>query len=344
MPYELVFKHPFTVSIHSRTTTPVVYIRIWCEGVFGIGEASMPPYLGETQESVIDFIKKVDLSEINHTADLNQILAFIDRLAPGNNAAKAGIDIAFHDLFSKIEGKHLSTFLTLPNQPKLSSFTIGLDTPEQMANKVKEAEQYGFELLKVKLGSEDDAARMDAILSVWNKPFSIDVNQGWQNPDKDLDFILELAKSGLLFVEQPYLSTDLERARRLTACSPIPIIADESIKRWADMDVIAESFHGINVKLMKSTGIAEAMRMIQRAKANGLLVVTGCMAESSCAVAAMSHLSNLADWVDLDGPFLMKNDPFLGLNLVSGMLKLPTNPGIGVDFKVPVDSWAAVEV
>jgi L-alanine-DL-glutamate epimerase-like enolase superfamily enzyme len=344
LPYELVFKHQFTVSIHSRATTPVVFVRLWYDGVYGLGEASMPPYLGETQESVINFIKKVRLSDFDDSTNLNEILCYIDTLEVGNNAAKAALDLAFHDLYAKLQGKNLSTYLDLPNNPILSSYTIGLDTPEQMAAKVEEAVEYGFEILKVKLGTTNDTARMRAILDVWDKPFSIDVNQGWNDPEKDLEYITEWKKSGLMFVEQPYPIHDVERSRRLASLSPVPIIADESVKRFTDLEHLDSCFHGINVKLMKSTGIAEALRMIQYARAKGLLVVTGCMAESRCAVGAMAHLSHLADWVDLDGPFLMRNDPFHGLDLESGKLKLSNDVGIGIRFNNPIDSWIAVEV
>lgn len=319
-PFDLHFKHAFTVSGFSRTTTPIVLIQIEYQGVIGYGEATMPPYLGESQESVISFLSKIDLSGFNSPYDINALLDMVDAIAPGNNAAKAGFDIALHDLVSKLSHQSVAVYYHLQKTNPLSSFTIGIDSIAKMLEKVNEASLLGFKILKIKLGVDNDEQIMKHILEVWKGPFSIDANQGWSGKEKSLDFSYYLKENGALFIEQPFLKEDLKTSSWLTERSPLPVIADESVKRLVDLSSIKDSFHGINVKLMKSTGLREAYKMILEAKQQNMKVVTGCMAESSCAVAAMYNLASLADWVDLDGPFLITNDPFSGVQLKDGRL------------------------
>lgn len=330
-PFDLIFKHPFTVSGFSRTSTPIVISTLTHEGIVGYGESTMPPYLGETKESVIDFLKQIDLSTISDPFQIKDILIKVDGLQQGNNAAKAGFDIALHDLICKLKGITVSEFYSIPKQDVLTSFTIGIDTPELMVEKVLEAISSGFKVLKIKLGSEDDMKIMTEILKVWNGPFSIDANQGWKDKNWGLEFTHFLKAQGCMFIEQPFSKEDLDSHAWLTERSPLPVIADESIKRLSDLESIQNCFHGINVKLMKSTGLSEAYQIIQEAKKKKMKVVTGCMAESSCAVSAMANLAPLADWVDLDGPFLITNDPFTGILLENGKLVLDSmQKGIGV--------------
>jgi L-alanine-DL-glutamate epimerase-like enolase superfamily enzyme len=329
-PFDLSFKHPFTVSGFSRTSTPIVMIQLEHEGKIGYGEATMPPYLGETQESVGAFLQNIDLHSFNDQLDIESILEHVDSIAPGNNAAKAGFDIALHDLIGKIKGVTVSEYYNIQRTDPPSSFTIGIDTPELMANKVFEAQELGFKVLKIKLGSDHDQAIMKRILSVWEGPFSIDANQGWKDKEQSLDFVHQLKEHGASFIEQPFEKEDLHSSAWLTERSPLPIIADESVKRLTDLEQAKNCFHGINVKLMKSTGLREAFKMIQEARRMNMKVVTGCMAESSCAVTAMANFASLADWVDLDGPFLITNDPFHGITLKEGRINIPDSPGIGV--------------
>jgi L-alanine-DL-glutamate epimerase-like enolase superfamily enzyme len=290
----------------------------------------MPPYLGETQESVCAFLQKIDLRSFKDSLNIDNILEHVDSIAPGNNAAKAGFDIALHDLIGKIKGQTVSEYYNIHRTEPLSSFTIGIDTPELMANKVFEAQELGFKVLKIKLGSDHDQAIMKRILSIWEGPFSIDANQGWKDKEQSLDFVHQLMEQGASFIEQPFAKEDLHSSAWLTERSPLPIIADESVKRLADLEQAKNCFHGINVKLMKSTGLREAFKMIQEARRMNMIVVTGCMAESSCAVTAMANFASLADWVDLDGPFLITNDPFSGITLKEGRIIIPNSSGIGV--------------
>lgn len=332
-PFDLQFIHPFTVSVHSRTTTPIVILKLEHEGMIGLGEASMPPYLGETQQSVIEFLSKIDLGVFIDPFKSEEILAYVDSMEEGNNAAKAGFDIALHDLVGKLKNLSIGELYGIKPEQKKTSFTIGIDSPEKMALKAQEGLSLGFEILKIKLGTNNDQEILDSIFEIWNGPFSVDANQGWDNKERAIEMTLQLAEKGVLFIEQPFHYSNLTDSAWLTERSPVPIVADESIKRLKDLDQIKDVFSGINVKLMKSTGLAEAHRMILVAKTHGLKVVTGCMAESSCAVGAMSHLSSLADWVDLDGPFLMKNDPFQGMSLGDGCIQTSESSGIGVTLK-----------
>jgi L-alanine-DL-glutamate epimerase-like enolase superfamily enzyme len=327
--YDLHFKHPFTVSSFSRTETPIVIQKISFDGIDGYGESTMPPYLGESQESVQKFLRKIELHRFYDPANLSEILSYIDSIDSGNNAAKAGFDIALHDLICKYRGQTLAEFYGLQIAHPLTSYTIGIDTPDIMREKAIEAINNGFKVLKIKLGTTHDQNIMQNILEVWQGPFSVDANQGWQNAEETLDFVHSLKEMGALFIEQPFAREDLKKSRWLTENSPLPIVADESIKRLNDLDTIADCFQGINIKLMKSTGLHEAFKLIQEAKKRGLKIVLGCMAESSLAVSAMANFSSLADWVDLDGPFLIDNDPFEGIRLINGELLSSTEPGVG---------------
>lgn len=331
--FDLSFTHPFTVSGFSRTHTPIVIIQLELDGFIGYGEATMPPYLGETQESVCSFLKKIDLASFTDPLNLDVTLDQVDRIAIGNNAAKAGFDIALHDLICKMKGQTLAEFYGIERTEPLSSFTIGIDTPELMVKKVYEAQELGFKVLKIKLGSDQDEEIMKRMMAVWKGPFSIDANQGWKKKERSLDFIHQLKEQGASFIEQPFAKEDLHSSTWLTERSPLPIIADESVKRFADLEQAKNCFHGINVKLMKSTGLREAFKMIKEARRMNMKIVTGCMAESSCAVTAMANFAPLADWVDLDGPFLITNDPFQGVSLKDGRIVIPNDPGIGVTIK-----------
>jgi L-alanine-DL-glutamate epimerase-like enolase superfamily enzyme len=332
-PFDLQLIHPFKVSVYSRTSTPIVFLRLEQDGVIGYGESSMPPYLGETQQSVMQFLSKIELRSFTNPFEIEKILNYVDSIEDGNNAAKAGFDIALHDLVGKLKGLSVAELYGIAPVPRKTSYTIGIDTPERMAQKAEEGIEMGFEILKIKLGTNKDEEIVDQILQRWKGPFSIDANQGWHSKEVALELIQQLTERGVQFIEQPFPQRNISDTVWLSERSPVPIIADESIKRLSQLEEVKHAFGGINVKLMKTTGISEAYRLIKGAKKYNLKIVTGCMAESSCAVAAMSHLSSLADWVDLDGPFLMKNNPFEDLKLVNGVLQLPYKEGIGVDLK-----------
>jgi len=328
-PYELQLKHAFTLATSSRTTTPVMLVELEYDGLTGYGEASMPPYLGESHETVTKFLKKVDLSVFNDPFQMEEILEYVDNIEPENRAAKACIDIALHDLVGKIMGQPWYKIWGLnPDDTPVTSFTIGIDTTEMIVKKTKEAAE--FKILKVKMGRDNDKELVETIRSVTDVPLCVDVNQGWKDKHQALDMIHWLKEKGIVFVEQPIPKEQIDDMAWLTANSPLPTVADEAFQRIHDIPKFKDVYSGINIKLMKSTGMREAKKMIDVAQTLDMKVMIGCMTETSCAVTAASQLSPLVDWADLDGPLLIKNDIFEGMKVINGKVTLNDWPGIGI--------------
>ncbi len=328
-PYTLELKHVFTVATASRKTTPVMMVEIEYDGITGYGEASMPPYLGESHQTANDFLSKVDLQQFEDPFNLEEILSYVDSIAPGNPAAKASVDIALHDLVGKLINQPWYKIWGLnPDKTPYTSFTIGIDKPEVVRQKVKEAEQY--KILKVKLGLENDKEMIETIRSVTDKPIRCDVNQGWKNKEEALKMIEWLATKGVEFVEQPMPKEWYDEHAWLRERSPLPIIGDESVQRLPDIRKAYGAYDGINIKLMKSTGMREAYKMILLARSLDMKVMLGCMTETSCAISAAAQLSPLVDWADLDGAELISNDLFEGTKIIDGKVVLSNLPGIGV--------------
>jgi L-Ala-D/L-Glu epimerase len=331
-PYSLEFNHPFGIAHGTRTHTEVVYVKLQWENICGYGEAALPPYLDETQNSVIDFLKKVSpvLSAYKPPYSIEELMKAIDAIAEGNTAAKACMDIALHDLAGKFHNKPVYQLLGLEKpQPKNSSVTISIGDLNLIPQKLQELNE--FHLLKVKLGGKNDKEIINCIRLHTDKPMVVDVNQGWSDKNFALEMIQWLNEKKVLFVEQPLAKSNLKDMAWLTERSPIPTIADESMQRLADLDKIADCFNGINLKLMKCTGLFEATKIISYAKEKKLKINIGCMSESSCGIAAAAQLMGKADWIDLDGPLLIKNNPFKGSNFINGKLELNNSPGTGAE-------------
>ena len=330
-PYELKLKHVFTVSSFSRSTTPDVQVRIDYDGYTGYGEASMPPYLGQTVESVCSFLKKVDLEQFADPFCIDDILTYIDSLSDGDSAAKAAVDIALHDLVGKIIGAPWHRMLGLnPEKTPNTTYTIGIDTDEMVKLKTREVAGQ-FKILKVKLGTPRDREMIRAIREVSDLPIAVDVNQGWKNKKKALDEIFWLKEQGIVMIEQPMPKEMLDANAWLTERSPLPTFADEAIQRLKDIPAIKGAYTGINIKLMKCTGMREAWKMMNYARAEGMKVMIGCMTETSCAIAAAAQLSPAVDFADLDGNLLIANDIFRGTTVVDGKITLNQLPGIGIE-------------
>lgn len=330
-PYTLQLKHTFTLATSSRTTTPVVLTEIEYDGIRGFGEASMPPYLGESHESVMKFLSLLNLSQFSDPFLLVDILDYVDKVMPGNYAAKASVDIALHDLIGKLVKEPFYRLFGLnPDKAPLTSFTIGLDSPEVIKQKVAEAEPY--KILKVKLGRDNDREMVEVIRSITDKPLCVDVNQGWKDRGMALEMAVWLKEKGIMFLEQPMPKEMKDDIAWLTERSPLPVIGDEAIQNAKDIMDNKDVYSGINIKLMKCGGINAAMKMINVARALGMKVMIGCMTETSCAVTAAAQLAPLVDWCDLDGNLLIANDPFDGLKIVDGRVTLPERPGIGVKY------------
>jgi L-alanine-DL-glutamate epimerase-like enolase superfamily enzyme len=327
-PYTLELRHVFTIATNSRKTTPVMLTEIELNGILGFGEASMPPYLGESHETVQAFLSKIDLSKYENPFDLETILNNIDAIEPGNTAAKASVDIALHDLIGKLIGQPwFNIWGYNKNKTPNTSFTIGIDTPEVVKQKTKEAEE--FKVLKVKLGGDTDKEMIETIRSVTDKPLTGDVNQGWKDKEKALEMLHWLNERNMVMIEQPLPKEQIDDLAWLTERSPLPIIGDEGVQRLTDIKKAVGVYHGINIKLMKCTGMREAQKMLTLARSLGMKVMVGCMTETSCAISAASHLSPMVDWADLDGALLIKNDVFNGTKIIDGKVTLTDRPGIG---------------
>lgn len=328
-PYTLNLKHTFTLATSSRTTTPVVLTEIEYDGIIGYGEASMPPYLGESHETVAKFLTSLDLSKFTDPFLIEDILEYMDSVMPGNYAAKASVDIALHDLAGKIAGQPCYRLFGLnPANTPVTSYTIGLDTPDVVKQKVAEAEPY--KILKVKLGRDNDREMVEVIRSLTDKPMCADVNQGWKDRNYALEMAHYLKEKGFLFLEQPMPKAQDADIAWLTKRSPLPVIGDEAMQNASDIVFYRNVYSGVNIKLMKCGGLNAALKMIHVARALGMKVMMGCMTETSCAVTAAAHLSPLVDWCDLDGNLLISNDPFVGLKITQGKVTLPDQPGIGI--------------
>ena len=328
--YSLRFKHPFGVSSNTRSETPVIFVRLSENETHGYGEACLPAYLGEKEEDSIRFLEAASalLSTLPGHSEIKTILKQLDVLQPGCNAAKASLDIALHDLYAKREGKSFAEWKGIPKaKPTLTSFTIGIDHEEKVKQKISDAAD--FSILKIKAGTADDLKLLQSIRSVTSKPLYVDVNQGWKNKEEALELCNIMASQDVLLLEQPMPVSHKKDMTWLTAHSPIPTIADESVKRLKDLESMDAAFHGINIKLMKSTGLEEAYQMIQYCKQHRIKIMLGCMAESSCATTAMAQFMGFADFVDLDAPELYTNDPFLGVTYKNGRIYLPDGPGLG---------------
>ncbi len=329
-PYELQLRHAFNLARNQRTTTPGVQVEIEYDGVVGYGEASMPPYLGESVASVCDFLSKLDLSQFSDPFRIEDIHEYMEKVAPNNRAAKASVDIALHDLTGKIMNQPWYKIWGLnPDNCPNTSFTISYDAnPDEMRKKIEETAPY--KVVKVKMGLDHDKETVEALRRYTDVPICVDANQGWNNKEKALEMCHWLAERNCLFVEQPMDKAAIDDTAWLRERSPLPIIADEFLQRLPDVRRAAQAYDGINIKLMKSTGMLESYKMAVLARALGMKVMLGCMTETSCAVSAAAQLAPMVDWADLDGNLLIANDIFDGMKIVDGKVTLTDRPGIGV--------------
>lgn len=332
VPYDAQTRHVFTIANSSRTTTPIVLTKITYDGYTGYGEAAMPPYLGETQASVIEFLKKVNLSQFSSPFLIEDIMTYVDAIAINNTAAKAAVDIALHDLVGKMIGQPWWKIwgfdpTTCPN----TSFTVGLDTEEVVKEKTKEASPY--KVIKVKLGRDEatDKMMINTIRSVTDTVICVDANQGWKDKHYALDMINWLNERNVNMIEQPMPKLMLDQTAWLTERSPLPIIADEACQRLTDIKKLHGAYTGINIKLMKCTGLREAREMVSLAQALDMKLMVGCMTETSCAISAGAQIAPKTQWADLDGNLLIANDCFSGMKIVDGKITLSDKPGLGVE-------------
>ncbi len=333
---EVHTKHPFRISRGVRTKDTVVWLRIELEGIEGWGEADPSSYYGESADTVDQALQTLrpSLAAVEDPFGLDTIERDLRALLPKNGSAHAAVSAALYDWIGKRLGQPLWRLWGLdPTTAPLSSFTIGIDEPEVMAAKVREAAEYP--ILKIKVGTDADEPILRAVRDVAPEVvLRADANAGW-TPREALEGIAMLRDFGVEFVEQPVPPEDHEGLASVHARSALPIIADESCLVASDIPGLSDRVDGINIKLSKCGGPREALRMIHTARACGLEVMLGCMLETTLGIAASAHLAPLVDYADLDGAELLKDDPFSGPHLERGRIVLGDEPGLGVTERAP---------
>jgi L-alanine-DL-glutamate epimerase-like enolase superfamily enzyme len=305
-------------------------LRLTREGTTGVGAGAPIVRYDESAESGRRALEAArQLVEAGDPWRMETFLGDAFRELQGQYAARAALDIALHDWTGKRLGIPLYRLFGLdPAETPLTTFSIGIDTPELTRQKVREAVE--FPVLKIKVGLDSDEATLDAVRSVTGKPLRVDANEGWKDKETAIRKIEWLARRGVELVEQPMPAAMLEEAAWLKARSPVPLFADEACLRASDIPRLAGACHGVNVKLDKAGGLREALRMIHTARACGLKVMLGCMISSSVSTTAAAHISPLVDFADLDGHLLVADDPWQGVLVRDGRLVLPDRPGLGL--------------
>ncbi len=324
----LALREPFSISRSTDETVDSVFVEIEHEGLVGHGEASPQEHYGESVESATAFLGDAEPLLGDDPFALDEIEGRLASL-PGEHAARAAVDMGLHDLCGKIAGVPLWRLLGLRREGPPTSWTIWLGDPDDMARRTERVGDR-FKRLKLKLGAGDglDVERVRAVRGVTGLPLQVDVNEAWEL-DEALENVQALAALGLQYVEQP-LPAGHPGGAELKEKSPLPIYLDEDCHTLGDVHGCAERGHGINIKLAKSGGIREAVRMAYAAKALELGVMLGCMVESSVGIAAAAQMASLCDHVDLDGNLLLGDDPWTGVELVDGVQVPSEQPGLGV--------------
>lgn len=330
-PVTLNLKRRFTISRWSQDTTENIFVVIEKDGITGIGEAAPNKRFNESQESAVQFFESMQSSKITNPYDIEACINYMHSITKGEFAAKAAFEMALHDWVGKKLGVATHALLQAPSPigPK-TAYTIGIDEPEAIPDKVLEAEDYP--ILKVKLGTDYDYEIIKQVRSVTKKPIWIDVNEGWKTFEQARDKIRFLIDHNVKLIEQPMPAGEHEAMRKLKSYSSVPIVADESFTGKENLEELSKQFDAVNIKLMKVGSISHSLRHLHQARKAGLKVMAGCMIESSLADTATAILSMWADYADLDGHLLITDDPCKGLTInESGEVVLNNKPGLGVE-------------
>ncbi|NJD09538.1 MAG: dipeptide epimerase, partial [Gemmatimonadetes bacterium] len=328
--FRVKLRHTWTTPMSSSDYRAVLYVRYTADGITGVGEGA--PIIRYHEDALGAQKAVAGLQELIVGANPRQFDKLdrtILKQLPGEWAAKAAINAAVLDWVGQRLGLPIYALFGLdPADTPVTTFSIGIDTPEITKQKTQEAADYP--VLKVKVGLDTDEATIEAVRSVTDKPLRVDANEGWTNRDVALRKIKWLETMGVEFIEQPMPAANFDDIKWLRERVDLPIFADEACLRPEDIPRLAEAYDGVNIKLDKAGGILQGYRMIQIAKALGLKTMLGCMISSSAAITAAAHLSPLVDYADLDGHLLIGNDPFEGVTVVKGKLVLPDRPGLGI--------------
>lgn len=322
---------PFAISRAVRTEKRLVLVELEEDGRVARGEASPDPYFGDTPESLERDVRAALALLPEDPTDLGSLRARLEERFPHGGAAACALDILGHDRAAQAAGVPLRTFLGLaPAQAPPTSFTIGLAEIPVMAERAAAAAAKGFSVLKVKLGPRDEVETLRAIRERFSGTIRVDPNAAWSVAEAPAR-IAGIAPFGIEFVEQPVDPRDLAGLRSVRERSDLPIVADEAAVRASDLEALADACDGINVKLQKCGGIAEARLMIERAHQLGLKVMLGCRAaETSVGIGAAAHLAPAVEWADLDGNLLIVDDPFVAVPVEAGRFVFSDRPGLGV--------------
>jgi L-alanine-DL-glutamate epimerase-like enolase superfamily enzyme len=322
-------KYPFKIARHEHFEIRTVLLKLRDgDGMEGWGEATPQRFYGETPETVLAALEVYATVLPEDPLDLEEAERRFEATLAGNNSARAALSTALHDLAGKRLGIPVHRMWGLdPARAPMSTFTIGIDTAEMIRKKVLEAEPYP--ILKIKLGSDRDMEILNTIRDVTQKELRVDANCGW-DVKHAIRMLPVLEEYGVTVLEQPLPAEDLDGLAEIRRHARIPLIVDESCLTSADIPRVAGRVDGINIKLAKTGGLREAIRMIHIARAHHLMVMVGCMVESSIAITAAAQFTPLVDIVDLDGAALLAHDPYVGATIHGGQLRLPGGPGLGV--------------
>lgn len=335
--YQLRFIHPFGTAHGVRLGTDSVFVKLENDGAIGYGEATLPPYLPETQASVVAELQRMSSRSRAQLFENGPEVALKGYSMP----CRAALSTAYYDLKTTQLKCPVSALLLTEAAAQratgLPMMTLGHTEPASIPAKLEELQ--GAPVLKVKLGSDQDKEILNTVLFHDERPLFLDANQGWESVDRACAIMSLVGKERLVGVEQPFPIDRLDLHRELRQRRVCRVYGDESIQDMAELETVADAFDGVNIKLMKCGGLDRAMDMVVRARELGMDVMLGSMSESSLGCGAMAQLADFADLVDLDGPWLIANDPFEGLLLEGGALKIRGSLGLGIDLKADYLTW-----
>ncbi|MBW8685006.1 dipeptide epimerase [Chitinophaga rhizophila] len=330
-PFELKFRHTFTISRKSKDVQPLLVVKLEQDGFSGLGETADNSYYNMTVPRLMDDINAHrSLIEAHTLKTPESLWELLYPLFKTNLFALCAIDLAAHDLYAKMQGKKLYEVwgLDISSNP-LTDYTIGIDTVENMVSKLKE---FPWPIYKIKLGTKEDIAIIQELRKHTSATFRVDANCAW-GVEETLKNAAAFKSLGVEFIEQPMPAADTEGMRRVYEQSALPLMADESCITEADVPLCHGLFHGINIKLTKCGGITPARRMIAQARQLGMQVMTGSMNESTVGTSAVAHLLPYLDYVDMDGPLLLAEDTSDGVKIIDGRIIYADRPGTGAILK-----------